>query len=549
MKKRMKKAMRFLCCVLALLTPAAVVRAAGERADGPAALYTWAIPCEYDQIELVTDKYFTVARGKDENGGARYDLYDWAGNRRIADMLEYTFYENWIIARGGAGYALYTYEDAACRVPQERSYEALWLKDENTAVGMQGTEFHRPGYWIGSAELIDTATGKVLGPCEETTEESTALPQRFITSEELFRRTGADGLKFVTDSDAPDDPMSVHDIQVYNADGQLLFDTGADAGKVWSHVETCCGGSLLRFYGDDGGPAARNWVYTGRGRLLLKRDAVGLLGGQYLAVMEEPCAILTRDGETVLDGLQSISCSYAVKGSDGSGYGGVIAESDDLVIVQRDGRWGVIRLQEHMPSPSPWAADEAGLADGAGLVPEDVKLWWRDSCTRLEFCRMLARTLEAATGRTIQELAAGADPAGFSDCGDPDVIAAASLGIIRGVGKGKFAPGCFLTREQAAALIARAARQLGIRPDADSKTFRDTEPCAAWAKDGIAAASSIVSGDGKALMRGTGNGNFSPKGAYTVEQSAITLYRLLRAAQTGGAGDSAGTGEYGELPK
>jgi len=521
----MKKALRFLCCALALMLPATAVRAAGDEG----AFYSWAIPCEYDRIELVTDKYFVVACGQDENGTTHYDLYDWEGSRRIADMLEYTFYENWILARGGEGCALYTYEDASCRVPRERGYEALWLRDENTAVGLQGVEFHRPGYWIGSSELIDTATGEVLGPSDETTEGSTSLPQRFLSSEELFRRTGADELKFVTDSDTPTEPMSVHDIQVYNADGQLLFDTGANAGKRSSHVEACCGGNILRFYGDDGGTTACNWVYTGRGRLLLKRDAVGLLGGQYLAVMEEPYAILTRDGETVLDGLQSLSCNYAVKGSDGSGQGGLAAESDDLVIVERDGRWGVVRLREHLPSPSAWAADEAGRADEAGLVPAEAKLWWRDSCTRLEFCRMLARAMEAATGRTVQELAAGAAPAGFSDCGDPDVLAAASLGIIRGVGAGKFAPGRFLTREQAAALVARAAGVLEIEPDAAAKAFGDVEPCAAWARDGIAAVSSIVSRDGKPLMQGTGDGMFSPKSAYTVEQSAITLYRLLRS--------------------
>jgi len=523
----MNRTKRFLCCALALalIAPPAAARAAGEQRT----LYSWVIPCEYNRIEQVTERYFTVARGADANSVTHYDLYDWAGNRRIADMLEYTFYENWIIARGGAGCALYTYEDAACRVPLERGYEALWLKDENTAVGLQGAEFHPPGYWTGSSELIDTATGEVLGPSGETTDEASSLPQRFVSPAELFRRTGADGLKFVTDSDTPTDPMSVHDIQVYNADGQLLFDTGADAGKVWSRIEVSCGGNLLSVYEDGGGASARSRVYTGRGRLLLEREAVGLLGGQYLAMVEEPYAILTRDGETVLDGLQALSYNHAVLGNDGTGSGEVVAESDSLVIVERDGRWGVIRLQEHMPSPSVWAREEAGRADGAGLVPEDTKLWWRDSCTRLEFCRMLARTIEAATGRTLQTLAAGAVPAGFSDCGDPDVLAAASLGIIRGVGAGKFAPGRFLTREEAASLAARAAGLLEIRPDADAEDFQDMEQCAVWAKDAVAAVSSIVSQDGKPLMQGTGEGMFSPQSAYTVEQSAVTLYRLLRS--------------------
>jgi len=275
-------------------------------------------------------------------------------------------------------------------------------------------------------------------------------------------------------------------------------------------------------------------VYTGRGRQLLKKDAMGLFNGQYLAVMEKPREILTRDGETVLDGLEEILYNHAVKSNNGSGYGDSISESDDLVIVKKDGRWGVIRLNKHMPSPSNWALDEAGKADEAGIVPEDAKLWWRDSCTRLEFCRMLARAVEAATGSKLAELSAGAEPVKFSDCADEDVLAAASLGIIQGVGNGKFAPGVFLTREQAATLISRAADLLDTKKtDETSKgepiVFKDADKIESWAADGVARVSLIVSPDGKAVMQGTGNGMFSPKRYYTVEQSAVTLYRLMRS--------------------
>ncbi len=502
-------------------------------------LYTWVIPCEYNKIEDITNKYFTVLRDE-ENGMQHYDLYDWEGKKRIGDMLGFSFYENWIIAHGDEGYALYTYDDTECRVPQERSYEALWLKDETTAVGVQGIDFLPPGYWTGTSEIIDTATGEVTETLDEARDEASLLPERFIISDELFKSTGADELKFVMDSDTPTEPLTVHDIKVYNADGQLLFDTGENAGKVWSHLEVSCGGNIFRFYGDDGTSTARNWTYTGRGRQLLKKDALGLLNGQYLAVVEKPCGILTRDGETVLDGLEEILCNYAVKSNDGSGLGDTVSESDDLVIVKKDGHWGVIRLKEHMPSPSNWAVEEAGKADETGIVPEEVKLWWRDSCTRLEFCRMLARAVEAATGSKITELSADAEPVKFSDCEDADVLAAASLGIIQGVGHDKFAPGVFLTREQAATLISRTADLFDTKlKEEDSESgeaskgepivFGDADEIASWAVDGVEQVSTIVSKDGKAVMQGTGNGMFSPKRYYTVEQSAITLYRLIHS--------------------
>lgn len=514
--------------------------AKSELAGG--ALYEWVVEPQYEEINQVTENYFVAEAANTPNGAVElYDLCDWQGKAVIQGKTSYEFFNKWILAMGMEHSAVYTYDDATCRIPEDRGYVRIWFKDNQTAVGLKAGEFRAPGIWIGPAEEIDLATGEVTKQLGIIMEESSALPTRFRTSDELFATANNSpyGVTFVNDSaDATSNPMSVHQIQVYNKDGQLLFDTGANAGKVWTNMTVSCNGTIFGFYGDDGTSTARNQVYTGRGRKLLDRNAIGLLGGRYLAVMEDDCHdILTRDGELVLTGLQEVHGNYAVLNNDGSGYGDTVATSDDLVIVKQNDRWGILRLTKSAPKPSGWATEEVSHAVKADLVPEDIQLWWRDSCTRLEFCQMLARTLEAASGHTLAELvneqtkdatnAANVTAATFSDCQDTDVLAVASLGIIQGVGEGKFAPGRFLTRQQAATLFSRAAQVLSITGTATAPDFADADQFASWAADGIHRVASIVSKDGKAVMQGVGNGKFAPAKYYTVEQSAVTLYRLL----------------------
>ncbi len=496
--------------------------------------YEWVVPCQYKDISTVTDKYFAAKRDNGETGGCA--LYKWDGTKVIEDVDHFEgFYENWIVAEKDGKYALYTYDDVKCIVPFERDYECIWLEDENTVIGMQGVEFHPPGYWIGSTEQLDPVTGEVVRKLEDyTSENGTNLPSRFTALEDWSdKMSGFDKVTFANDSkNAQSDPMSVKRIKVYNKDGQLLLDTAENSGKKWSSVTVSAGASILGFYGDDGTSAARNWIYTGRGRLLLKKDGYGIKDGQYIVATTDGSSydLLTRDGESVLSDYDIIDANYSLRNSDGSGYGTNYLENSDLAIVGRDGQYGVIRLKDYIPKCSEWAVDETSKADAEGLVPDDVKFWWKDSCTRLEFCRMLALTVEKKKGQTLSELAKDYINVSFTDCDNEDVLAAATLGIIKGVGSGKFAPGCFLTREQAATLLSRAATLLEIELEPDALSYSDANEISDWAKDGIADVSSIVSKDGKTVMQGTGNGRFSPKSYYTVEQSVATLYRLLRSA-------------------
>jgi hypothetical protein len=161
------------------------------------------------------------------------------------------------------------------------------------------------------------------------------------------------------------------------------------------------------------------------------------------------------------------------------------------------------------------------------LVSEDIRLWWKDSCTREEFCRMLSLSVKEITGKTIAELSAGSEALTFSDCDNPDVLAASALGIVNGIGNDRFAPNRFITREQAAAMLARVAAVLDVPLTGDSVSFADEDQISDWARAGIDAVSRILCGEAKTpLMQGVGGNQFAPQDYYTVEQSAITMLRL-----------------------
>ncbi|MFR4596147.1 MAG: S-layer homology domain-containing protein [Oscillospiraceae bacterium] len=71
------------------------------------------------------------------------------------------------------------------------------------------------------------------------------------------------------------------------------------------------------------------------------------------------------------------------------------------------------------------------------------------------------------------------------------VGAASKAGIVNGVGNGKFNPQGAITREQAATMLARASKTLGLSgaaKDADSalKAYPDAQAASSYAKDALA---------------------------------------------------------------
>ena len=120
----------------------------------------------------------------------------------------------------------------------------------------------------------------------------------------------------------------------------------------------------------------------------------------------------------------------------------------------------------------------------------------------------------------------------FTDCSNPDVLLAAELGIVSGVGEGKFAPKSTTNREQIATMVNNAINYINEQKDidltpaaSDISKFADKDKVSGWAKESVG----TLAANG--IMSGTSATTLSPKDSCTVEQSIMLLYRVYEAAK------------------
>lgn len=182
-------------------------------------------------------------------------------------------------------------------------------------------------------------------------------------------------------------------------------------------------------------------------------------------------------------------------------------------------------------TPSTWARAEIMAAIRAGLVPAELQRGYRKGITREEFCKLIMDMLCKKSDMNLDEYLKSKkiepDKAAFTDTSSKHVLAAGSLGIVEGRGNNLFDPNSYITRQEAAKILANAARFMGKLPDKPyTHLFSDRDQFASWAVPHIdfITALSVVSGG--SVMDGIENNRFSPLAAYTREQSLITVYRL-----------------------
>jgi len=187
--------------------------------------------------------------------------------------------------------------------------------------------------------------------------------------------------------------------------------------------------------------------------------------------------------------------------------------------------------------PSEWARGEVSGAIGAGLVPEDLQSSYQAPITRAEFCRLIIRLMQETYAADCVEFIEenGGFDVSFTDTNDREILAAAQLGIVNGVGGGRFDPDSSIQRQAAATMLKRAANILDLTPTV-AMTFQDADQFADWAVDGIAFSSALIDPFSQfRVMGGTGSFRtmadeevplFSPFGLYTREQAICTMMRI-----------------------
>ncbi|MCL2387287.1 MAG: endo-1,4-beta-xylanase [Defluviitaleaceae bacterium] len=173
-----------------------------------------------------------------------------------------------------------------------------------------------------------------------------------------------------------------------------------------------------------------------------------------------------------------------------------------------------ITTAPNINSASTWAHDYINRSVSLGFVPQGIQNSYNQNITRAEFATLAVSLYEFATGRTI------AGRVTFADTTDINIERAAYLDIVRGVGNDNFNPTGNLTRQEAATMMARLAHAIGHPLPANSPTFADNDDIATWA------APHVGQSQASGIMGGVGNNRFDPLGAYTREQSIITMLRL-----------------------
>lgn len=179
--------------------------------------------------------------------------------------------------------------------------------------------------------------------------------------------------------------------------------------------------------------------------------------------------------------------------------------------------------------PSNWAQEAVQTAQEAGLVPEILNTSYDAAITRSEFCSLAASLYRIwETSGQLKDITP--DSASFTDCTDEDVLLCASIGVVNGVGDGRFAPDALIQRQEAASMLHRLA---ALRTDYVDSTknkmphvFADGENIRSWAR------SDVYWACNSGVMTGTGNNAFQPTGQYTREQSIVTILRLYDASYT-----------------
>ena len=252
--------------------------------------------------------------------------------------------------------------------------------------------------------------------------------------------------------------------------------------------------------------------------------------GELAWSVDKPDVISVKDGYITADP----NAPYGATATVSLRLAGVTA-GISVIIIREEGELGVgdggdTPTPVPVSGPSSWAVDEVTAAVGAKLVPDDLQSAYQSNITREEFCRLMVRLVSEALGQDVTQIAVSTGSLNygtFSDTRSADVLTAYELGIVNGVGDGKFDPNGSITREQAATMLARTAKGLDLTSGSAIR-FADAGSFSSWATEGIAYVSGMTDPvSGKAVMGGTGDNRFSPAASYTREQAILTALRLF----------------------
>ena len=164
--------------------------------------------------------------------------------------------------------------------------------------------------------------------------------------------------------------------------------------------------------------------------------------------------------------------------------------------------------------PSDWALAYVLEALDAGILPFALQSQFTAPINRAEYAALSVALFESVRGEITER-------AEFYDTQDLNVQKLGGINVVMGF-EGNFNPGGLISREEAAAFMARLAREMGQPLPLVAPTFNDNASISDWAVEYVGQVAAT------GIMGGLPNNMFDPSGQYTREQAIVTMVRLLR---------------------
>lgn len=192
--------------------------------------------------------------------------------------------------------------------------------------------------------------------------------------------------------------------------------------------------------------------------------------------------------------------------------------------------WAVDAQVQGRFTISPWAVEAIEKADSLGLISQaDGNL--RYSVNREQFARNASTLVALAYQRTPDSVYSVAKLRVQKAGDDTDVWLWLSnqLGILLGREGGDLDGKSYITRQEAAVMLARAYRLYAAdAPEvAEPLTYSDTDQIADWAVEDVQLMTQL------GILNGVENNRFAPLDYYSIEQCYATLVRLYEKTVTG----------------
>ncbi|MDD7363729.1 MAG: S-layer homology domain-containing protein [Peptoniphilus sp.] len=165
---------------------------------------------------------------------------------------------------------------------------------------------------------------------------------------------------------------------------------------------------------------------------------------------------------------------------------------------------------------SAWSKEVLMEASKNGLIPASVKSDMKKEMTRQEFTEVIVRVYEKVNR---VHLVAGKSP--YRDANNEAVTVATRLGIVQGVGRGKFYPDSEITREDMATIFNRLLTVMNVEhTQANGPRFADHTKISNYAIEPVYKLQSLN------IMLGYNDHSFRPKNNASREQGVVMAERV-----------------------